>query len=92
MSSIEELMPNHAASLHITHNDHKGYYQTVAQSIADGDHGYREEDWISSEQKLKAIDADECWTVQWYPNTPVGFNILSGVDLESVLKAAREYK
>lgn len=88
MSDI--VWPRHEASLHLTHNDHKSYYLTVAQAIADGDHGYSEDCWISPEQKQKAIETNECWTLQWYPDTPVGFCILSAADLDALLAAARD--
>lgn len=78
--------PAHA-SLHLMHNEHKSYYQTVEQSIGNGDHGYKNS-WVSEEQKQKAIATNECWSVQWYPDTPVGFCILSGADLSAVLDAA----
>lgn len=92
--SMEGLMPAHKASLHITHNDHKSQYQSAAEWVedmescrADG-HAYAE--WISDEQMQKAIETDSIWTVQWYPDTPVGFCCLAGADLEAVLAAARE--
>lgn len=77
--------PKHI-SLFLTHNEHKNYYRTVAQSIADGDNGY-DDCWVSEEQKQKAIDTDECWTLQWYPITPVGFCIMSAADLDALLEA-----
>lgn len=80
--------PKHDASLHLTHNDHKSYYLTVAQSIEQGDHGYRDDDWVSPEQRQKAIDTNECWTLQWYPDTPVGFCLLSAADLDVLMAAA----
>ena len=83
--------PNHKASLSLTHNQHKDYYQTVAVSIDMGDHGYTNDCWVSPDQKAKAIEADECWTLQWYPDTPVGFHILSAADLDALMAAAREY-
>ena len=83
-------LPRHKASLHMTHNEHKLYYQTVASSIARGDHGYTDNCWVSQEQKQKAIDTDECWTLQWYPDTPVGFCILSAADLDALLDAAKK--
>lgn len=82
--------PRHEASLHLTHNDHKSYYLTVAQAIESGDHGYTDDCWISPEQKQKAIDTNECWTLQWYPNTPVGFHILSAANLDLLLIKANE--
>lgn len=82
--------PRHAASLHLTHNDHKSYYQTVAESIEQGDHGYKDDDWVSAEQRQKAIDTNECWTLQWYPDTPVGFCLMSAADLDALLTAANK--
>jgi hypothetical protein len=81
--------PKHEASLHLTHNDHKSVYQTVAQSIEQGDHGYVDDSWVSAEQKQKAIETNECWTLQWYPDTPIGFCILSAADLDVLIEAAR---
>ena len=80
--------PRHEASLHLTHNQHKAYYRTVQDEIDDDGHGYREDDWISSEQRQKAIDTNECWTLQWYPDTPIGSYVLSAADLEPLLEAA----
>lgn len=78
--------PAHKASLHLTHNGHLGSYQTVAQCIDAGDHGYT--DWVSEEQKQKAINTNDCWFLQWYPNTPIGFCILCAADLDVLLEAA----
>lgn len=81
--------PKHEASLHLTHNQHKAYYRTVAEAIDDGDHGYVD-DWVSEEQKQKAIETNECWTLQWYPATPVGFCMLAAADLDVLLAAAAD--
>jgi hypothetical protein len=79
--------PKHEASLHLTHNQHKAYFRTVEQSIEDEDHGYRADDWVSEEQKQKAIATNECWSLQWYPDTPVGSYSLSAADLDVLLNA-----
>jgi hypothetical protein len=80
--------PRHEASLHLTHNQHKNYYMTVEQSIADGDHGYGNDCWVSEEQKQKAITTNDCWTLQWYPDTPVGFRLMSAADLDVLMDFA----
>lgn len=80
--------PKHEASLTLTHNEHKSYYKTVAQAIEEGDFGYSAECWVSDEQKKKAIELNECWHLQWYPDTPVGFCQLSAADLDVLLDAA----
>ena len=82
--------PRHEASLHLTHNDHKSIYQTVKQSIDDERHGYSYDCWVSPEQKQKAIETNDCWMLQWYPDTPVGFCILAAADLDVLLAAARQ--
>ena len=82
--------PKHEASLILWHNDHKSIYETVQESIDRESHGYTDDCWVSPEQKQKSIDTGEHWMLQWYPNTPVGFCILSAADLDVLLKAARE--
>lgn len=80
--------PKHEASLHLTHNQHKDYYKTVQDEINDEGHGYADDCWVSPEQRQKAIDTNECWTLQWYPHTPVGFSILSAADLDVLIAAS----
>ena len=81
--------PKHAAALHLTHNEHKSCYQTVAERIEDGSFGYADERaWVSEEQKQKAMATDEAWMLQWYPDTPVGFCLLMAADLDALLAAA----
>lgn len=83
-------LPRHDISLTLTHNDHKSVYQTVLQSIESQDHGYSDDCWVSPEQKRKAIETNDCWMIQWYPDTPVGFYILAAADLDVLLKAASD--
>lgn len=86
---ISELnFPSHKASLHLEHNMHKAYYETVEEGIENGT--YHDTDWISPEQKVKAIATDSVWTLQWYPNSPVGFCKLMACDLDVLLEAALE--
>lgn len=81
----ETVFPRHAASLHLTHNQHKSYHETVEQWMSDGvDWG----DWVSAEQKEKAVAADSVWSLQWYPDTPIGFHTLLACDLDVLLAAA----
>jgi hypothetical protein len=79
--------PKHKASLILHHNDHLSYYKTVQQAVDDKDHGYSD-DWVSEEQKQKAIKTNECWLLQWYPETPIGFCLLAACDLSVLLEAA----
>jgi hypothetical protein len=82
--------PKHEASLHLTPNEHKSYYRTVQQAIDDGDFGMDE--WVSEEQKHKAIANNDCWVLQWYPNTPIASYVMAAADLDVLLDAARNLK
>lgn len=71
---FEKLLPRHEASLHLTHNQHKAYYETVADYIADvEEHSKGATDWVCEGERERAIAANELWHLQWYPDTPVGF-------------------
>lgn len=69
--TTEPRWPRHAASLHITHNQHKAYYETVEQALESGT--YDREGFPDEDEIRVAIAADSVWEVQWYPVTPVGF-------------------
>lgn len=80
--------PGHKASMTITHNDHKSYYQSAEDWI-------KEEsmyDWDSEEEKARAIELDSIWTVQWYPRTPNTFYSVAASTLEAALIFAGKYE
>ena len=79
--------PKHEAAMTLTHNEHKSYYSTVAEEIAGGHPAYQ--DWVSPEQRQKAIDTNECWHILWYPHTPVGSYSISAADLDVLLEAVK---
>lgn len=79
-------LPEHKAGLSLTHNEHRNYYQSAREAIAEWDDGYA--DWPPGEME-KAIATDSIWVLHWYPNTPVGFNCVAASTLEAVLDAAR---
>jgi hypothetical protein len=81
-------LPSDKAGLYLTHNEHRGVYRTVAERIADG--WLEDDDWVSPEQKAKAIEMDEVWRLAWYPSTPIGFHVLLAADLDVLLDAANK--
>lgn len=80
-------LPKHKASLHLQHNDHKNYYENLENWIRDNDWC----DWENDEAKRRAIETDECWTLQWYPETPVGFCAVAAPSLEECLALANRH-
>lgn len=78
--------PRHNCGLHLTHNHHKDYYETVAQYLTNP----WMEGFCTEEEKQMMIDADEMWELQWYPDTPIGFYKVVGHDFDNVLYRAIE--
>ncbi len=78
------IIPPHL-TLCLRHNEHKSSYQTVAEYCEqwDGD------DWVSEDQRLKALATNELWEIQWCPDTPVGFCLRLAADLEALLEWAQ---
>lgn len=88
----EQDFPKHEASLHIDHNQHKAYYEKIEDYIRDIEQNRRvtDEDWATPTSKERCLKNDTIWELQWYPNTPVGFNIVYGATLEECIKKANE--
>lgn len=79
-------LPKHKCGLSLEHNQHRNVYEDAFVWIEDNEWC----DWESEEAKQKAIDTDEIWTLQWYPETPVGFCAVAAPTLEDVLRLANE--
>lgn len=69
----KHLLKGEFSSMHITFNDHKSNYVTLAQEMQDRPDWYEDDDFISPEDRQKCAETDTIWSVQWYPHTPVGF-------------------
>ena len=78
------LLPRHKCGLFITHNEHRDYYQTVAQFLEDRE---PHEDEIIDRAALLA--GDELWQFQWYPDTPIGSYTLYAPTLEAIIERVR---
>lgn len=74
--------PAHACGLYLTHNEHRDTYTPLSDFIKE--RGLAD-DFASPEAMRRALDTDECWVLQWYPNTPVGFNRVAAPTLAEVL-------
>lgn len=79
-------LPAHKCGLYLTHNEHRDYYETLSEFISTRD-GLAD-DFESQAQRELAIQTGECWVLQWYPDTPVGFNRVAAPTLEDVLRLA----
>ena len=82
------IFPKHDCGLYLTHNQHKDIYETVKHNIESKHPAYDKDFFVSVEDMQKCIDTDECWELQWYPDTPIGFIRICGSSLEIVLSEA----
>lgn len=90
MNTFESQLPKHKAGLSLDHNPHKGVYETVEQYVNGMPDYFDDECWATPTSKQRAIETNELWVIQWYPNTPVGFNNMAGATLDELLKAVKE--
>lgn len=74
--------PAHKCGLYLTHNEHRDNYEDIEKWIIDEEARF---EWESPAHRQRAIDTDECWVLQWYPNTPVGFLCVAAPTLEELL-------
>lgn len=61
---------------------HKGNYESVKDFVE-----WRQiddEDFVSLDEKNKCLDENKLWSIQWYPNSPGGFEILCASTFESI--------
>jgi hypothetical protein len=73
-----DWLPSHKCGLRLTHNEHLNYYEDIITQ------NYEIEDFVSEDEYHKAIETNECWALQWYPNSPVGFHAVYASSLEAL--------
>lgn len=78
-------LPAHKGALYLTHNEHKNVYEKLEKWLEEEEERF---DWKDGASRQRAIDTDECWVLQWYPNTPIGFNCVAAPTLEELLALA----
>ena len=72
-------------SLHLDRNDHAASYMTAEETINSAPEWF-EETPLDEIERMKATDT--IWSLQIYPDTPVGFYRWSGSTLDNVVDAA----
>lgn len=75
-----DWLPKHKCGLYLTHNEHRDSYEPVEQAA----HRLEDDDWVTPDEREKAIETDSIWTLQWYPETPIGFFIMAASSLEAL--------
>jgi hypothetical protein len=80
-------LPRHDYGLTITHNEQRCCYTCVAEWVRGEGADY---DWPSPEAKARAIEADEIWTMVWYPVSGVGSQSIAAPTAAELLEFAGE--
>lgn len=79
---LPTLLRGQWSSLSLTFNDHHCNYETAAQAEEDNRALWN---WVSEDEKEKALATDSVWCLHWYPDTPVGFYSVTASSLEALL-------
>lgn len=66
----------------IEHNAHAVYYQSIHEHLTDYPRG------LSEEHIAECEAAGECWALQWYPDTPIGFYVVIAPTFSLMLERA----
>lgn len=80
----KHLLEGEFSSLSITFNDHKSNYQTAKEAIEEGQ-WFSPDDFVSPVEMQKSIETNTIWSLQWYPQTPVGFHVLYASSFQAIL-------
>lgn len=89
------LLQGEFSSLTIGFNDDHACNYVTAQGYRDkfGRYSGDDEDiidWVSPEEREKALRENSVWTIQWYPATPVGFYCVGASTFEAACEYALE--
>jgi hypothetical protein len=82
---LRNLLQGEHSSLTISFNEHAHNYCDAHKAVERGILG--SDEWVSEEEKQRAIETNSVWSLQWYPETPVGFHSLLASSLEAVITA-----
>lgn len=82
------LLKGEHSSLTLSFNDGCGpNYMTVAQEEEEG-LGFG--DWVSEDERGKAIATNSKWILQWYPDTPIGFYAVAASSIQAIMNSLEE--
>jgi hypothetical protein len=82
-----DKLPKYKVSLHISHNAHKGCYETVAGYLR---FIFQADAWVSEADFHAAQDTDNLWHIRWYPDNAIGSYDAYGSTLENALAASTQ--
>lgn len=89
MQKLQQLIELCKCEINISINPHRNYYETVEEYLKDSFDGlaFEETDNAVIDEMIKR---DTIVQIQYYPNTPIGFNVQYHYNIDMALDAALE--
>lgn len=85
------LMRGEFSSMSISCNDHAVNYISASREIIENSFGrFDDKNFTSPEEKQRCADTNTIWTLQWYPDTPVGFYVVHASTFEAIAAWVRK--
>lgn len=84
---MEELIKKCKCSVHLEVNKHRDYYNTIEDAIKEAKSLYGDDE-IDTELAERMIKEDMFISLQFYPDTPIGFHKVYGTSIDEVVKKA----
>ncbi len=83
---LRSLLHGEYSSLTLSFNDEHACNYMSAAAWNDDSGDEQRFDFVSDEEREKALRDNSVWTLQWYPNTPVSFCMKSASSIGPLLR------
>lgn len=87
MEKLQKLLDKCKCGVHLTVNQHRGYYQTAEEALKEKE-GYECPPEIEPEVRAAMIEKNTIIDLQFYPDTPIGSYSIYHYDLDMALDEA----
>jgi len=87
LEKLKTLLSKCKCGVYLEVNKHRDSYESAAEILDDAE-GYECPPKIAPEVKQRMIETDTIITLQFYPDTPIGFYEIWHYDLDMVLNEA----
>lgn len=81
---LKSLVKGEYSSISLTWNEDFSFNYETADTWYNSDSDLQ--DWVSYDEKVKAITENSVWSLQWYPDTPIGSCIIRASSLEAIIQ------
>jgi hypothetical protein len=87
---LKELLNGKFSHALITYNTQMDNYTSLQQAVDEEDEWLLKTEWASEAEYNKGLETNTLWTLQWYPDTPVGFCLIHAATLDGLFNYFKE--